>query len=36
MEGAVKRTEEEHAKLAAAVKASVYPVDHTIVITQDP
>ena len=36
MEAAVKKTEEEHARLAEAIKASVHPVEHTVVITPVP
>ncbi|HEX2747267.1 MAG TPA: SGNH/GDSL hydrolase family protein [Verrucomicrobiales bacterium] len=36
MEAAVKKTEEEHARLAAAIKATIKPVDHTLVIVPVP
>ncbi len=36
MEAAVKKTEEEHARLAEAIKATIKPVDHTLVIQPVP
>jgi lysophospholipase L1-like esterase len=36
MEAAVKKTEEEHARLAEAIKATVHPVEHTVTITPVP
>jgi hypothetical protein len=35
MEGTVQRTEAERAPLAAAIKAAMVPVEHTITITRE-
>lgn len=36
MEAAVKSTEEEHARLAAAIKETVQPFEHTLLIVPQP
>ena len=35
MEAVAKRTEEEHAKLAAAIETAFVPVTHTITVTAE-